>query len=120
MGLTVVLARLNDRTPKALVTTPAPAKLTAKIPRAGNVNAKDGKAHERSQISAVVKNTTATGGIFNSRACMASHELRCERRAKKHIKSRTETGPPKRHSGIFDEPVMDEVKDSVPDDGAGD
>jgi hypothetical protein len=81
MGLTVVLARMNDTTPKALVTKPAPAKLTAKRPCAGNTNPNEGRAHEASHMSAAVKTTTAAGGTFNSRTRMAPHQARGQRPA---------------------------------------
>lgn len=67
MGLNVVPARLNDAIPKAIVTAPAAAKLTAKKLRAGNTNSNAGRAHETSHKSAAVTRTTASGGIFNSR-----------------------------------------------------
>jgi len=39
---------------------------------------------------------------------------------KNDIKCQTETGPPTRYPSVVDEQVMDQVKNSVPDNGSGD
>ena len=73
MGLTVVLARLNETTPDPLMTTPATATITEKRMRAGNVNPNVGRAHVTSHISAAMRRPNTRGGTFNSRTCLASN-----------------------------------------------
>jgi hypothetical protein len=70
MGLTVVLARLNEAMPNPLMTAPATATLTEKRELAGNMNQNVGMALVASHMSAAVKKIRARGGTFNSRTCI--------------------------------------------------
>jgi hypothetical protein len=49
---------------------------------------------------------------------MIGHEAHRQPRPDQDIKCQTETWPPVRYPGVFNEPVMDEVKDSVPNHGS--
>jgi len=49
----------------------------------------------------------------------ASHQARGQYTAENQIEHQTETRPPVRYAGIFKEKMMNEIKDSVPNEGNG-
>ena len=63
--MTVVFACLNDTTAERQMAAPTRAKAIEEGRYAGNVNSKDGAAHETLHISAATIRLKATGGNFN-------------------------------------------------------
>ena len=70
MGLTVVLALRNEKTPIAATTNPIATVAAAKTCRAGQATSRDGTVRATNHINAPVTNTTATGGTFKSKVCI--------------------------------------------------
>ena len=54
---------------------------------------------------------------FETRRAPA-HQAQRRPHPKNHIKRQAETGPPIRHSQVFNKPVMDEIKNSVTNNGS--
>ena len=67
MGLTVVLAHLNETTPERQMTAPSSARLADERRFAGNLKSRAGVADEAHHMSAATITPSATGGSFNSR-----------------------------------------------------
>src|SRR5574338_1650225 len=68
MGLTVVLARLKETMPIPMIIAPTIATRIATDCRPGNITVNAGAARLASHMSPPIRNPTASGGIFNSRA----------------------------------------------------
>jgi hypothetical protein len=72
MGLMVVLARTIATSPEIVTVALIRTSPTREMRCHGNMNRKEGAAHDTSHMSAATIKTTTAGGIFNSRKCNGS------------------------------------------------
>ncbi len=72
MGLTVVLARLNENTPIPAMVMPISTAPAAQMSPAGKVNSRAGVAQVMIHMNPPASSMRATGGTVNSKRCMGS------------------------------------------------